>query len=253
VAKLNINKMKNLLAKLKPVIQVLLVVVTITSLYVALATLVNASWFPVPFKVKPDTVAKILSTATTLLSGLLTWIAFRVNIEMFSGSEVAAGGYYETFCQKVVENNSLKPCYIFIPDKLAQLRAENDIVAAIKSKNLSCDYDKNFRVYIVKNSKGEKAYLDFPSTLKNLAIVAEKSGKLEKSSSLEVELISGFQKQLEKKHGMTFKAKGTFRKIKELFGGKKAARERTDAIQFYFINPDMIRDDAEAGFKKLAA
>jgi hypothetical protein len=245
--------MKNVLAKLKPAIQILLVIVSILALYVAIATIANASWLPIPFKLRPDTVAKILSTATTLLSALLTWIVFRVDIEMFSGSEVAAVGYYETFCQRVVEKNSLKPCYIFIPEKLAQLRAETDFITAIKNKNLGCDYDEVFRVYVVKNASGGKAYLDFPSTLKNLAIVAEQSGKLKKRDKLESDLISGFQKHLEKKHGMTFKKKGIVLKIKDVLKHEKTSLERTDPIQFYFINPKKISEEADAGFKSFSS
>jgi len=244
--------MKNLLAKLKPIIQTLSVLVSLLTIYVAVAALADSSLLPAPFKEKPEKFSKILSVATSLLSSFLTWLSFRVNIEMFSGPEVAAVGYHETFCQKVARGFNLLPCYIFLPEKLGQLTSVDDFIARIKERKLNCEYDGKSRIYTVTNARGGKAYLDFPSTLKNLGIVASSEGKFRKSDSLEKDLISNFKKNLESRLSITYKRQGVWRKIKECFGAQKTRPERTDAVPFYFIDPTMILNEPNAGFVKFS-
>ena len=246
------QNMKNLFAKLKPFIQTLSVLVSLLTIYVAVAALADSSLLPIPFKEKPEKFSKILSVATSLLSSFLTWLSFRVNIEMFSGPEVAAVGYHETFCQKVARGFNLLPCYIFLPEKLAQLTSVDDFIAKIKEKKLNCEYDNKSRIYTVTNASGRKAYLDFPTTLKNLGIVASNEGKFKKSDSLEKDLISNFKKNLESRLAITYKKKGVWQKFKECFGAKKDKPERTDTVPFFFIDPTMILNDPDAGFSKFS-
>src|SRR6516225_4592348 len=129
--------MKDLLSRLKPFLKLLLTVVSLLSIYVCISILEGCTRIPVPFHLKPDTFEKLLSLSTTILASLLTWITFKVNIELFSGPEVAAFGYVETFCKSVVDKFNLKPCYIFIPEHLVELNRPDDYVTEIQNKGLN--------------------------------------------------------------------------------------------------------------------
>lgn len=244
--------MKNLIAKLKPVIQTASVLVSLLTIYIAVAALAETPALPIPFKAKPEMFSKFLSVATLLLSSLMTWISFHVHIEMFSGPEVAAMGYYETFCQKVARHFGLLPCYIFLPDKLPQLNHVEDFITKIKEKQLNCEYDAKHRIYTITNSSGGKAYLDFPSTLKSLGLVAASEGKFKKSASLERDLISNFKKSLESKLSIIYKKRSRWSKVVEFFKREKTKPERVDAVPFFFINPSTILNESDAGFRKFA-
>jgi hypothetical protein len=241
--------MKNLLSKLKPLIRLLLTLISLATIYVAIAALFDSWGLPIPFKNKPDQFSKVLTVSASLLTGLLTWVSFRVNIEMFSGPEVAAVSYYETFCKKVIRGSGLLPCYIFIPERLVQLDAVEDFIGKIEKKKLTCIYDDKRRIYVVTNTRGEKVYLDFPSVLRNLGLVASSEGKFKKSDSLEKDLISNFQKCLESKLSIVYKKPGFFGGIKRWFGIQEAKHERTDEVPFYFIDPKAIINDPHAGFR----
>ena len=245
--------MKDLLSRLKPFLKLLLTLVSLLSIYVCISILEGSTSIPVPFHFKPDAFEKLLSLSTTILAALLTWITFQVDIELFSGPEVVAFGYVETFCKNVVDKFNLKPCYIFILEHLAELNRPEDYVTEIQNKGLNCTFDPKTRVHTVVNPANKKqAYLDFPSTLKNLAKVAGKDERYKNKNSLEENLIRSFKKHVERELGITYKGKGIWQKLDRVFrSGKRVLEERSDLVPFYFAEPTAIRNEPLAGFKQL--
>lgn len=256
--------MNTLLSYTKKIIQWCLYAVLAATVYVTAALLLNSldnpayHQLPMPAKDKTELLLKLFAASNALLALLAAWLNSRVNIELFSCTKAFALGYLNTFCNLVVPKKELMPCYIFLPDQLAQLGegAIKSLIKEITNKNLTCVYNEDSRVYVITNpANGKVVYLDFPSTLKTLAAVVSANGKPNDDKfqeALERKLIGSFKSILGGKLGITYEEKSWWAKITGRWQASSTPEKQNQGSEFHFTDSEQIIHQPLAGFGQLA-
>src|SRR5580692_7018901 len=115
--------MKTFLATAKTATKWILRLNVVAMIYVLVALTFTKWYLPIPASTNPEFLAKLLAITSGCLTALVAELKWILDIELFSGPEVAAIGYEINFCKGVAarEGKELYPCYIFIPESLSEI------------------------------------------------------------------------------------------------------------------------------------